>query len=200
MFFQGPEEFCWDFDGDCIESIDCFGRIAVFYYVDPSYPRAWGSFYFLVSSSISFFKDLKFLWNRSFSSLVSVAPRYFTLFIVKGDISLISLSISLSFVYRRSTDVFELILYPATSLKVFIRGRTSLVEFCGHLYTPSYLQVTKIWLLPFQFKSPLSPYVVLLLLLKLQELCWRDMERADSLVSFLILVESLWVSLHLIWC
>ena len=29
---------------------------------------------------------------------------------------------------------------------------------------------------------------------------WRDMERVDSLVLFLILVELLWVSCHLIWC
>ena len=31
-------------------------------------------------------------------------------------------------------------------------------------------------------------------------LYWIDMERMDSLVLFLILVELLWVSLHLIWC
>ena len=66
------------------------------------------SFHFLVSSSISFFKDLKFLSNRSFTSLARVTPRYFMLFvaIVKGDVSLISLSASLFFVYRRTTDFF----------------------------------------------------------------------------------------------
>ena len=39
-------------------------------------------------------EDLKFLSNRSFTSLVRVTPRYFMLFvaIVKGDVSLISLS------------------------------------------------------------------------------------------------------------
>ena len=58
----------------------------------------------------------------------------------------------------------------------------------------------KIWLLPVQFESLWSPYVVLLILLELQALCWRDMERVESLVLFLILMESLWVSLHLIWC
>ena len=41
----------------------------------------------------------------------------------------ISLSASLSFLYRKSTDFFELILYPATSLKVFISCRSSLVAF-----------------------------------------------------------------------
>ena len=34
---------------------------------------------------------------------------------------------------------------------------------------------------------------------KFQDLCWRDMERVDCLVLFLILVKSLWVSVHLIW-
>jgi hypothetical protein len=32
-------------------------------------------------------------------------------------------------VYRKAIDLFELILYPATSLKLFIRLRSSLVEF-----------------------------------------------------------------------
>ena len=77
-----------------------------------------------------FFKDLKFLSNRSFPSLVSVIPRYFMLFVslVNGDVSLISLSVALFFVYRMATDFFELILYSATSPKVFI-SRSSLVEF-----------------------------------------------------------------------
>ena len=63
---------------------------------------------FLVSSSISFFKDIKFLSNRSFISLVSVTSRYFMLFVAieKGDVSLIFLSASLSFVCRRANDFF----------------------------------------------------------------------------------------------
>ena len=93
------------------------------------------SFHFLLSSSISFFKDLKFLSNRSFTSLVRVTPRYFMLFvaIVKGEVSLISLSAPLSFLYRRATDFLELILYPATLLKVFINCRSYLAELLGSL-------------------------------------------------------------------
>ena len=53
--------------------------------------------------------------------------------IVKGEVSLISLPASLSFVYRRATDVLELILYPATVLKELIICRSSLVEFLGSL-------------------------------------------------------------------
>ena len=64
------------------------------------------SLHFLVSSSLSFFKDLKFLSYKSFTCLVRVTPRYFMLFVavVKGDVSLISFSAHLSSVYRRDTD------------------------------------------------------------------------------------------------
>ena len=79
------------------------------------------SYHLLRSSSISFFRDLKFLSYRSFTCLVRVTPRYFKLFvtIVKGDISLISFSACLSSEQRKATDLFESILYPATLLKFF---------------------------------------------------------------------------------
>ena len=93
------------------------------------------SSHFLVSSWISFFNALKFLSNRSFTSLVRDTPRYFLLFvaIVNGDVSLISFSASLFFVYRRATDYFESILYPATSLNVLISCSSSLEEILGSL-------------------------------------------------------------------
>ena len=53
--------------------------------------------------------------------------------IVNSDVSLISFSAGLSFVFRRVTDCLELILYPATLLKVFFSGRISLVEILGYL-------------------------------------------------------------------
>ena len=72
------------------------------------------SFHLLISSPISFFKDLKFLSYRSLTCLVRVKPKYFFILfevIVKGVVSLISFLIYLSFVYRRNTDLCELILY-----------------------------------------------------------------------------------------
>ena len=51
--------------------------------------------------------------------------------IVKGFVSLISFSAHLSIVLRRATDLFELILYPGTLLKLFISCRSSLVKFGG---------------------------------------------------------------------
>ena len=63
------------------------------------------SYHFLLSSSISFLKDLKFLSYKSSTCLVRVTPRYFMLFvaIVKGVDSLISSPALLSFVYSRAT-------------------------------------------------------------------------------------------------
>jgi hypothetical protein len=94
-----------------------------------------GKSFHLLRSSISFFRDLKFLSYQSFTFLVRVIPSYFILFVTieKGMVSLISFSPCLSFVYRKAIDWFELILYPATTLKLFIRFRSSLVGFLGLL-------------------------------------------------------------------
>ena len=81
--------------------------------------------------------------------------RYIILFVttVKGGISLISFSACLSFEYRKTTDLFEFIVYPATLLKL------SAVEvlwcnFWGHLSILFYhLQIATFSLLPFQCVS-----------------------------------------------
>ena len=66
----------------------------------------FGSLKYTIMSSASsdnfnsFLRDLKRLSYKSFTCLVRVTPRYFILFvmIVKGVVSLISLSVHLSFV------------------------------------------------------------------------------------------------------
>jgi hypothetical protein len=35
--FNFGEELCWDFDGDCIKSIDWFSRVAILIY-NPTHP------------------------------------------------------------------------------------------------------------------------------------------------------------------
>jgi hypothetical protein len=35
------EEFCWDFDGDCIEFVDCLWSNGHFYSINFSNPWAW---------------------------------------------------------------------------------------------------------------------------------------------------------------
>ena len=105
--FEVCEELCWNLIGIPLNLYTAFGMIAIFITLIRPIQEHWRSFHFLVSSSVSFFKDLKFLSYRSFTSFVSVTPRYFILFvtIVNGDASLISFSAPLSFVYRRTTDL-----------------------------------------------------------------------------------------------
>jgi hypothetical protein len=93
------------------------------------------SFHLQRSSSIAFFRDLRFLLYRYFTCMVTFISRYFILFvtIVKVVMSQISFSACLSFKSRKATDLFELIIYPVTLLKLFIRFRSSLVECLGHL-------------------------------------------------------------------
>ena len=102
----------WDFDGDWIDQkqLNLLLLVGSPFFIMLIIPiqEHERSFHFLVSSSISFFKNKKFLLNRSFTSLVSVTTGYFMLFvaIVKCDVSVISFSAPLLFVYRRATDFF----------------------------------------------------------------------------------------------
>jgi hypothetical protein len=57
-----------------------FSRIAIFSILILPIHEHGRSFH-LLRSSISFFRDLKFLSYRSFVSLVRVTPRYFILFV-----------------------------------------------------------------------------------------------------------------------
>ena len=36
--FKVYKKLCWNFDSDCIESVDCFQQDGHFYYVNPTYP------------------------------------------------------------------------------------------------------------------------------------------------------------------
>jgi hypothetical protein len=84
------------------------------HYTNPINHDHGRSFHLLISS-ISFFRDLKFLSYRSFTCLDRVTSRYFILLvvIVKDVVSLISFSAHLSFVSIRATDFFELIFIPS---------------------------------------------------------------------------------------
>ena len=109
-----------------------FGKMSIFtILIMPIHEH--GRFFYLLRCSNSFFRDIKFLSYRSFTCLVRVTSRYIivSVTVVKGVVSLISFSACLSFEYRKATDLFELILYPATLLKLFISFGCSLVEFLG---------------------------------------------------------------------
>jgi hypothetical protein len=112
-----------------------FGKMAIFTILILPIHKHGRSFHLLRSSSISFFRHQKFLSYRSFTCLVRITPRYFTLFvtIVNSVVSLISFSACLSFEYRKATDLIQLILFPATLLNLFISCRSFPVEFLGSL-------------------------------------------------------------------
>jgi hypothetical protein len=98
--FRVFEELCWDFDGDCNESIDCLCKMATFTVLILPIHEHWRYLHFLRSSLTYFLRDLKLLSYRSFTCFVRVTLRYFILFvaIVKGVVSLTSFSTCLSFV------------------------------------------------------------------------------------------------------
>ena len=73
--------------------------------------------------------------------------------IVKGVISLISFSLFLSFEYKKATDLFELILNPATLLKLFISFSSSLVGFLGSLKYTIISSANSDTLTSFKFES-----------------------------------------------
>lgn len=103
----------------------------------------------------------------------------------------------LSFLHRRATDFFELILYWASSLKLFISCMGSLVEFSG-LMLSSVNRDT----LPSSFLV----YIDLIFFCRLTVPArnssmilnrWGGSEQSCFISD---LVELLWVSLHLICC
>ena len=121
------------------------------------------SFHLMRSSSISFFRNSMFLTYRSFTCMIGVTQRYFMLFVtvVKGVVSLISFSACLSFEYRKATDLFDLVLYPATLLK-FISYSSSLVECFGSLmYSIISSANSDIWTSSFAICFPLTSFCCL---------------------------------------
>ena len=88
-----------------------FGRIVIFIMLILPIQELGRSFHFLVSSSISFFKDVKFLLNRSFTSLVSVSTDILGYLWLLWKVMFLWFfsSASLLFVYRRATDFFFLV-------------------------------------------------------------------------------------------
>lgn len=87
------------------------------------------------SSFNTFLQGLKVIVIQVYPFLCYSYARYFILFeaVVKGIVSLISFSTQLSLVYRHTTDSLDLVFCHVTSLKVFIRIMSALVEVFGSL-------------------------------------------------------------------
>ena len=89
----------FDFYGNCIESVDFFGKVTIIT-VLIKLIQEHGISFLLMSSLIDPFKNLKFLLYGSTIFLIRVTPKYFTLFvtIVKCIVSLIYFPLFLSFI------------------------------------------------------------------------------------------------------
>ena len=90
--FNVYEELCCNFDGDCIQTLDCFGRMAIFTILILPIHEYGRSLHTLI-----------WLWIfniQAFTFLVRVTARYFVLFeaMLKDTISLFSILLCLSFV------------------------------------------------------------------------------------------------------
>ena len=121
----------WNFDGDCIESADCFRQDSHFYYINAANAWSWEIF---PSSEIFFdffLQRLEVLIIQIFYFLSWIHTKVFYIICdyCEGCCFPNFFLSLLSFVYRKVTDLFELILYLPTALKLFIKFRSSLVEF-----------------------------------------------------------------------
>ena len=88
VFSRSVKNFAGILMGIALNLSIAFSKIAIFTMIILPLQEHGISFHFLVSLSISFFKDLKFLSYKSSTSLVRVTLRYFMLFvtIVKDDV------------------------------------------------------------------------------------------------------------------
>lgn len=102
-----------------------FSRMAIFMLLFLLICQCVWFFMFWYLCSASFFIVLQFLSWKIFMRLIRVTHRYFK----SSVVIVISCSIPLPFVYMKTTDSLELIIYPATSQKMFIDCYNSMVEF-----------------------------------------------------------------------
>jgi hypothetical protein len=105
--------------------------------------------YLLVFSTLYFFGDLAFNCAEFLTFFVKVISRWFFEATMNGISFLTSFSANL-LLYRKATDFYILILYPAKLPNVFIRCKSLLVETLSFLSVGShYLHTGIIRILPF---------------------------------------------------
>ena len=111
-----------------------FFKIAIFTMLILPIQKHWRSFHIFGIFFNCFLQRIKILMVHVYHIFGQCYPKVYDVVCgTCGDVSLICFSTNVSSVYSRAMDFFELILYPATLLKVFISCRNSLVDFIGSL-------------------------------------------------------------------
>jgi hypothetical protein len=123
--------FLWrtslSFDNDHIGSVDCFWYYNHFHNINSADPWAWDFFPFSVV----------FFFLQCFIVFIVYYFKFILRYLIfwgycKGD-CFSDLFLTLLLAYREATDFCMLILYSATSLDMFVRSKSFLVEFLGSL-------------------------------------------------------------------
>lgn len=125
ILFSFCEESHWDFGGYCTGSVDYFDKLAIFTILILLIHKHGMSFNF-VFSSVSSSSALKFSLYTFYTSWSGLFQGIFEAF-VNGIVFLVSFSLSFWLRYKMDVGFCVLILYPTTSLNVFISCRSFLV-------------------------------------------------------------------------
>jgi hypothetical protein len=113
------KELSWNFDGDCIETLDyCVCRIAIFILLIWSNREHGRYFHLLWTSSISVSRNFKFLSNWLFTWLVRVISRNFICDHFEEFCFPTFLLSPFILIVRKADDFFEIIFYWATFAEV----------------------------------------------------------------------------------
>ena len=123
--FNVCEESCCNFNGGCIESVDCFRKVAILIMIILPMHEHRRSLHRL-RSSITFFQVFEVLVIEIFHLPGKSQTKIF--YRISGYCEWCcfpNFFLRLSFVYMMATNLFELILYSATVLKLFICCRSS---------------------------------------------------------------------------
>lgn len=153
----------WNFVWNWVESVTAFRRITIFTILIPLI-HEYEDLYIFRYLHQSFLLWLKVFIIQVFSYFLELSQDILILFFCERNYFLDFFPVCLSFIPRRATDFWVLILYFDTFLQVFIRFKGFLVDFQGHIYAIISSAHNILWLLPLLFVFPRSPSVLLLYL------------------------------------
>lgn len=111
-------------------------------------------------------------------------------------------SVSSLLCYRNAIDFHVFMWYAATLLNLIISFKCQLVGYFWSLLCKwsCHLQIGVTRLLPILLEFFLFLFLLWLLHIKFQVLCWREVMIVDTLVLLLLLEKNAFTFPHLVWC